>query len=189
MAEMAPEQAPPPQQDPGGGGILRQRYLGIPGVVWLAGAAFLAYFLFFRNKGSSGGGTSSSGNGQSTTGDISLTPGTTTIDLTGQTSPINTPEGGVSVDQDNSGLNPGGPGVTGTPNPQPSPNPTPKTVTHHTSVTFSRYVVQKGENLLSIAKKFGISRASLAHANNLGTGAGLRTGQVLKVPHVRTLTS
>jgi len=44
------------------------------------------------------------------------------------------------------------------------------------------YKVQKGETLDSLAKKFGISRVDLAHANGLGTGAGLRTGQTLKVP-------
>lgn len=64
--------------------------------------------------------------------------------------------------------------------------------------TFSSYTVKAGESLASIAAKFGISVAQLAHANvyvsgeagknkvgqRLGTGAGLKTGQVLKVPHV-----
>ena len=44
------------------------------------------------------------------------------------------------------------------------------------------YIVKKGETLNSIAKSLGISRVDLAHANGLGTGAGLRTGQTLKVP-------
>ena len=44
------------------------------------------------------------------------------------------------------------------------------------------YIVKKGETLNSIAKQLGISRVDLAHANGLGTGAGLRTGQTLKVP-------
>jgi LysM repeat protein len=56
--------------------------------------------------------------------------------------------------------------------------------------------VQKGDTLASLAKKFGIDVACLAHNNvyvsgeskasevgkPLGTGAGLKTGQVLKIP-------
>lgn len=61
------------------------------------------------------------------------------------------------------------------------------------------YTVKAGDTLASVAAKFGISIATLAHANTyvpgevagnakvgqtLGTGAGLKTGQVLTVPHV-----
>lgn len=68
-----------------------------------------------------------------------------------------------------------------------------------TQSTFSSYTVRAGDTLASIAARFGISVASLAHANvyvqgelpgnakvgqQLGTGAGLKTGQVLKVPHI-----
>jgi LysM repeat protein len=45
------------------------------------------------------------------------------------------------------------------------------------------YTVKKGQTLDQVAKQFGITREQLAHANGLGTGAGLRTGQVLKVPN------
>lgn len=63
----------------------------------------------------------------------------------------------------------------------------------------SSYVVKAGDTLASIAARFGISVATLAHANTyvsgevagnkkvgqtLGTGAGLKTGQTLKVPNV-----
>lgn len=43
--------------------------------------------------------------------------------------------------------------------------------------------VQKGQTLLSLSEKyFGTSnRTALAHMNGLGTGAGLKTGQKLKV--------
>jgi LysM repeat protein len=44
------------------------------------------------------------------------------------------------------------------------------------------YVVRKGDTLNSVAAKFRITRVELAHANGLGTGAGLRTGQRIKVP-------
>jgi LysM repeat protein len=44
------------------------------------------------------------------------------------------------------------------------------------------YVVRRGDTLNSVAKRFGITRVELAHANGLGTGAGLRTGQKIHVP-------
>lgn len=182
--------APPPSQPPAQGGFFTQKYLGIPGVVWLAGAAVLAYFLFFRNKSSSGaGGTSTGGGGTSTTGDITLQPGTETIDLTGTTAATGTGVTNTAPvgDQD---INPvtmvNAPG----PNPQPSPKPPPRT-------KFVYYVVQRGDTLKSIAARYGISIATLAHANTyvpgevpgdkkvgqrLGTGAGLKTGQRLTVP-------
>lgn len=68
-----------------------------------------------------------------------------------------------------------------------------------TGTAFSTYTVKAGDTLASIAARFGISVTQLAHANvyvsgelpgnkkvgqTLGTGAGLKTGQVLKVPKV-----
>lgn len=68
------------------------------------------------------------------------------------------------------------------------------------SATSGLYTVKPGETLTSIANRFGISVATLAHANvyvpgevagnkkvgqTLGTGAGLKTGQVLKIPHTK----
>ena len=60
------------------------------------------------------------------------------------------------------------------------------------------YTVRAGDTLASVAARYGISIATLAHANKyvpgevagnakvgqpLGTGAGLRTGQVLTIPN------
>jgi hypothetical protein len=59
--------------------------------------------------------------------------------------------------------------------PRPSGNTNPP-------IFNSTYTVKKGQTLAEIAKMFGISRVELAHANGLGTGAGLRTGQKLHVP-------
>lgn len=75
------------------------------------------------------------------------------------------------------------------------------TVSHSApKTTYSSYTVKPGQTLSSIANMFGISVATLAHANvyvpgelpgnakvgqTLGTGAGLRTGQVLKIPHTK----
>lgn len=68
-----------------------------------------------------------------------------------------------------------------------------------TSVTYTEYTVKPGQNLDQIAKQFGITPAQLAHSNTyapgevagktgqtLGTGAGLKSGQVLKIPHYHT---
>ena len=88
------------------------------------------------------------------------------------------------------------PGGTGTA-PAPVSQPVPKSSTAPTSAAWTNtYVVKKGDTLASIAAKYGISVATLAHNNvyvageapgkapgtTLGTGAGLKTGQVLKVP-------
>jgi|SRR5277367_1848526 len=75
---------------------------------------------------------------------------------------------------------------------------TPGTTTTSKSGTTSTqtYTVKPGDTLASIAAKFGVSVAALAHGNTyvkgeasaakvgtpLGTGAGLKTGQTLKVP-------
>jgi hypothetical protein len=130
----------PVAQEQGGGNFLTHRYGGIPGVVWLAGAAVIAYFLFFRNKGSSTSPTSTGGGGTSTTGDITLQPGTETIDLgspTGNTvtnpAPVTSNTGGSgSEDEDNEPGNPGQPGHR--PNPQPTPKPPGRTKSHHKKI-------------------------------------------------------
>jgi LysM repeat protein len=65
------------------------------------------------------------------------------------------------------------------PNPkQPAPRPAPIT----SPIFNGTYAVKKGQTLQEVANQFGITREQLAHANGLGTGAGLRTGQVLHVP-------
>lgn len=68
------------------------------------------------------------------------------------------------------------------------------------TTTYSSYTVKPGQTLNQIAAMFGISPATLAHSNvyvtgevagnkkvgqTLGTGAGLKTGQVLKIPHTK----
>jgi LysM repeat protein len=60
--------------------------------------------------------------------------------------------------------------------------PTPRPVAPFEPIFNSTYVVKKGQTLQQVATQFGLTREQLAHANGLGTGAGLRTGQVLKVP-------
>jgi LysM repeat protein len=201
----------------GGGNMLTRKYYGIPGIVWLGGAALLAYFLFFRNKSSSSSGSGSSANDSGTAGNITLNvppsaPSRVNVPVNGA-NPVNTRSGTWASNPLNQGLNPGQPQISGAINPQPTPEVPGTSVTTATAVpttatpaqsgtsnantSFTYYTVQAGDTLASIAKKFGISVATLAHANvyvkgevpgnkkvgqPLGTGAGLLTGQVLKIP-------
>lgn len=48
---------------------------------------------------------------------------------------------------------------------------------------YATATVKSNQNLEVIAAYYGVSVVDLAHANGLGTGSGLRTGQVLKVPN------
>lgn len=122
--------------------------------------------------------------------------------------PVNTTTGATVSNPVNQGINPGQPMISGAINPQPTPTVQGTTATTATSVPTSAqpasqsvtyYTVQAGDTLASIAKKFGISVATLAHDNvyvkgevagnkkvgqPLGTGAGLLTGQVLKIPQL-----
>lgn len=198
MSEAAPEGGAPQQ----GGGIMSRKFMGIPAIVWLAGAAILAY-LYFRSKSSSStgtGATSTGGTGTSTTGDVAFSPAAETIDVQGQYGP-NTTSGTdttVSGSGDTTASGSGGGTTTvgtGTPNPQPKPPAKPPTKTN--STPMKTHVVTKGQTLAEVAKAYGISEDCLADANvyvkgevpgnkkvgqTLGTGAGLMTGQKLKIP-------
>jgi LysM repeat protein len=71
-----------------------------------------------------------------------------------------------------------------------------KLVNNTIGTTYKEITVKKGQTLDEIAKEYGITPAELAHANvyvkgeaasskvgqTLGTGAGLKTGQKLRVP-------
>jgi LysM repeat protein len=205
MSEM--DTAAPPEQG-GGGNFFTQKYMGIPGIVWLGGAAILAYFLFFRKSSSSSGsgsGASNTGTG-GTSGNVTFNQSPSSGFGSGNWSPVNTSEGSTASNPANNGLNPGQPQVSGAINPQPTPPVTSASATTATSTStaatpastsITYYTVQAGDTLASVAKKFGISVATLAAANTyvkgevpgnkkvgqpLGTGAGLLTGQVLKIP-------
>jgi len=56
-------------------------------------------------------------------------------------------------------------------------------------VSLNHYTVKKGETLLGVARKLGVTRADLAEANYLSTNAALRTGQRLIVPRAPSLTA
>ena len=48
--------------------------------------------------------------------------------------------------------------------------------------TFKWYSVKKGETLLTVSRRFGVSRAELADANNISVKSRLRPGQSLIIP-------
>jgi membrane-bound lytic murein transglycosylase D len=52
--------------------------------------------------------------------------------------------------------------------------------------TLDFHVVKKGETLLAIARRFQVTRADLASANNLKTGAKLQAGASLLIPRLPT---
>jgi membrane-bound lytic murein transglycosylase D len=52
---------------------------------------------------------------------------------------------------------------------------------------LNRHTVKKGETLLSISRKLGVTRADLAEANYLSTKAQLRAGQSLIIPRAPSL--
>jgi LysM repeat protein len=73
----------------------------------------------------------------------------------------------------------------------------PPIITPSRGTSATTYTVKKGDTLSSVAAKYHITVGELAHGNTyvpgevpgnakvgqpLGTGAGLKTGQVLKIP-------
>jgi LysM repeat protein len=151
---------------------------------WLAGitAAGLVYYLVKQHAS----GSSSSGSGVTGTG--SVTPASSVPDYVSQTT-INLTEP-PSPDDDDTPAAAGG-GAKKPPPKKPvkkpvpkkkAPPPTSKKPGDNDPVMSNSYTVKPGDTLDKLAEKYGISRVDLAHANGLGTGAGLRTGQVLHVP-------
>jgi len=122
MSEMPPEA--------GGGGLMSKRFFGIPAPVLIIGVALLAY-LYFRNKSSAGSsGSAPSTSGTATTGNIGISPGTTTFNIKSQY---------AQTQKTSHHGNP--PPRHRTPNPQPAPH-TKVPVKKH--VTTKRVVVPNG---------------------------------------------
>ena len=117
MSEPMPEPAPAE----GGGNFLTQRYMGIPAVVWIGGAAVLAYLLFFRNKSSAATG-STANSGTETSGTVTLNaPPTQLYVPVASGNPVNLASGGTAPSGNNQGRNPGQGMQSGHHNPQPTP--------------------------------------------------------------------
>jgi hypothetical protein len=168
MSSMAPETG----TSGGGTNFFTQKIMGIPGVVWLIGAAAIAYFLFARSSSSSGSAGSPSTSG----GGGTITTGQTTID-----------QGAVQVSVSQTG-------PSGASNPQPTPTPTPKTSTGNASPvvyggnTKSKSVTAPGgKDLLKIADSYHIPEQQLVAFNPqlrqyVGTGKAIPKGTKLNIP-------
>lgn len=167
--------------------MLTARYGGVPGWLWMAGAAAIVYFLFLRNKSGGGGPSSSGGGGTSTTGDISIQPGTTTIQVQGSdigstgAGPVTVPNPNpVPVDND-TGQGSG----SGVPNPQPTPHHPPRKITHHVPVQHKANPFD-----VTVAKWPGKSQGGLAQWNTTLWGIARHenttVADLLKLnPHIR----
>jgi LysM repeat protein len=175
MSESMPETG-----DGGGGNPLRVKFGPLPVWGWLIIVTGLgvAYYLYEKRKSASAGssGTSTTMSGAAGIPDY---VSQTTVNLTEP---------------------PGQPPVTAAPPPSQPPPPGPKKGTRppvkspapppakkpggsgQPPLMSGKYTVKAGDTLDKIAARYHISRVDLAHANGLGTGAGLKTGQELKVP-------
>jgi hypothetical protein len=68
------------------------------------------------------------------------------------------------------------------PPPAPAPAPAPKAVTPAPTGGEQTYIVQKGDTLASIGRKFGVSWKKLQEANNLANPNLITPGQKIIIP-------
>jgi hypothetical protein len=167
MSTMSPEDG----AGGGMGGIFTAKIMGIPGIVWLIGAAGIAYFIFARKSSAASAGSPSTSGGGGT-----ITTGQTTIDSGAVT---------VSVSQGGSG---------DTSNPQPTPTPPPKKSTGSaTPVVYGGNTKSKtitapgGLDLMKIAAQYKIPEQQLVAFNPsyrqyVGTGKPIPKGTKLQIP-------
>lgn len=171
MSEAAPERAR-------GGNVFTHKLGPLPMWVWvaIAGAAILGW-AYYKNKTSA----ASSGTAADTTG----TSASDVPQFVNQTyTTVQAPAVQDEQEPPPSGVQPvpAIPAAYIPPVPKPPGTRPAVPAAHQPPIFNATYIVRKGETLNSVAAKFRITRVELAHANGLGTGAGLRTGQRIKVP-------
>ena len=176
MSEAAPERAPARAR---GGNVFTNRIGPLPMWAWVAiiGGVIVAWSLFKSR-------TSGKQQAQDTS-----TPASDVPQFVNQTyTTVQAPNV-----QDEDEAPPSSPHPSAPPPKPPIPvtyrPPTPKPPVTRPPVPSKQppifnavYIVRKGDTLNSVARRFGVTRVELAHANGYGTGAGLRTGEHLKVP-------
>jgi LysM repeat protein len=179
MSETAPEA---PAGGGGGiGGTLTRKVGPLPVWGWLAVLTVLAVgYWLIKGKGSAAA-PSSAGTDTGTTpaGDVPDYVSQTTVNVTNPAEPSQPSTIQTEI--------PGAPATPAAPAPAKTTTPAKATApapvkSAQPPVMSGTYTVKAGDTLNSLAAKFGITRVVLAHANGLGTGAGLKTGQVLHVP-------
>jgi LysM repeat protein len=180
VSEAPPETRAPSRSSSGGGNVLTHRLGPLPTWVWIAiAAALIISYSWWKSKSANAASSANTA--------ASSTPADQVPQFVNQTYTTVTPPSVNVTDNDTSapagGAPPAPTPVKTTPTPVKAPAPKPVAPKPAQPPIFNKtYVVKKGETLNSVAKSLGISRVDLAHANGLGTGAGLRTGQTLKVP-------
>jgi LysM repeat protein len=186
-----------PERTSSGGNVFTRKIGPLPLWGWMGvmlGVAGLYYIIHSKNKAASQDNNASAGGVNSPGGvDSSLVPQFVN-QVYDQSSPPVAPN--VTV---NKTINSGN--TTTTTTNQPTTGTRPPVTT--TTTNYITYTVKAGDTLDSIAKKYGITVTELAHApgnvyvagevpgnakvgQQLGTGAGLKTGMVLHVPQYKT---
>jgi hypothetical protein len=135
MSEPMPESG-------GAGNILTRKFAGVPGYIWLIGAAVVVYF-FFRNSSANSSGQTASDQGA--TGDNSGTSDT-------GDSTVNPPDINVTV------------------NPQPT-TPTPTKTTTTSTNAYSWTDEGQKWTVNQLASKLGVSVSALKPANSQASDA------------------
>ena len=179
MSESAPERAPSRTSSGGGGNVLTHKLGPLPTWVWIAviGLGIVAWS-WWKSKSADAASSASTASSSTPADQVPQFVNQTYTTVTPPTVNVTTPAAPATTP-----VTPP-PGATA-PTPTPVKTTAPKPVAPKPAqppIFNKTYIVKKGETLNSIAKSLGISRVDLAHANGLGTGAGLRTGQTLKVP-------
>jgi LysM repeat protein len=176
VSETAPERTPSRSSSSGGGNVLTHKLGPLPTWVWIViiGLAIIAWS-WWKNKSASAASSANTA--------ASSTPADQVPQFVNQTyTTVTPPSVSVTDTEPATPASPAGPPPVKVGPPSKEPPPYRAPAPQQPPIFNKPYTVKKGETLNSIAKQLGISRVDLAHANGLGTGAGLRTGQVIKVP-------
>lgn len=184
--------------EPSSSGNVFTRKLGpLPMWAWMGIALVLAVGYHFYSKSKSSSTTAQTSATNNTPGgvDSSLVPQFINQTYVNGSPPL-APNISNSYDTDsnNTGANAGGTTTVNNINP-----PAPKPVTPAPTVHYVKYTVHAGDTLQSLAKKYGVTVEQIASApgnvyvsgevpgnkkvgQQLGTGAGLKTGMTLNIP-------
>lgn len=175
----------PNEPSSGVGGFFTRKIGPLPMWGWVAIIGGIILLYAYKKKSSSAATADQSAGGANSAGgvDSSLVP-----QFINQTYDNSTPPAAPNVTVNNTIPAPDVDITNNIPTPPtttpPRPNPpTPRPAPITSPIFNGTYSVKKGQTLQQVANQFGITREQLAHANGLGTGAGLRTGQVLHVPN------
>ena len=147
-----------------------RQFGGQPWWVWAAGGvALVGGYVYLRRKGQAAGQQQAA---------------TSTTTAAGSPTGLSWEQFLLFIhDQQSSpGATPTGSGSKAPPPRPPQPKPPVRRKKAQPPLMSGSYTVKPGDSLASVAKRYKISRVELAHANGLGTGAGLREGSKLHVP-------